>query len=89
MSASRGADDREAFITPGAWVLFPAAWFEYLDNTALPLYVSALGRSEFLGPVVRRLPMNTGVMLLALAAFAFSVGLITIGAQAIAALHAR
>jgi hypothetical protein len=57
--------------------------------SALPLYVSALGGSEFLGPIVRRLPMNTGVMLLALAAFALSVGLITIGAQGIASLQAR
>ena len=83
-----------AVVSP---TLARSAFFENISGvylyatmiSALPLYVSALGRSEFLGPVVRRLPMNTGVMLLALAAFAFSVGLITIGAQAIAALHAR
>jgi hypothetical protein len=30
--------------------------------SALPLYVSAFGQSEFLGPTVRRLPIKDAVM---------------------------
>ncbi|WP_095588029.1 hypothetical protein [Actibacterium ureilyticum] len=82
-----------AVVSP---TLARSAFFENISGvylyatmiSALPLYRSAIRRSETLRPIVRRFPMKTGVMLLALSAFASSVGLITIGAQAITFLQA-
>ena len=83
-----------AVVSP---TLARSAFFENISGvylyatmiSALPLYCSAIRRSETLRPIVHRFPMKTGVMLLALSAFASSVGLITIGAQAITFLQAR
>ena len=33
--------ERKAKIVQGAWILVPSEWFEYMDNTAMPLYVTA------------------------------------------------
>ena len=82
-----------AVVSP---TLARSAFFENISGvylyatmiSALPLYRSAIRRAETLRPIGRRFPMKTGVMLLALSAFASSVGLITIGAQAITFLQA-
>jgi hypothetical protein len=86
---------RATALSVVAPTLARSAFFENISGvylyatmiSALPLYVSAFGQSEFLGPTVRRLPIKAGLMLLALFAFALSVGLIAIGAQGIAFLQ--
>lgn len=86
---------RATALSVVAPTLARSAFFENISGvylyatmiSALPLYVSAFGQSEFLGPTVRRLPIKAGLMLLALFAFALSVGLIAIGAQGIAYLQ--
>ena len=48
---SSQVEDRKARMVPGTWLLLPTAWFEYLDTTAMPIYVTAqiskkVGRSD-------------------------------------------
>jgi len=31
----------KALVVAGAWILLPTAWFEYMDTTAMPLFVTA------------------------------------------------
>ena len=41
-------DDREAYLKAGQWLLLPTSWFNYMDHTAMPKYVTAI--------IVRRMP---------------------------------
>ena len=31
----------KALVVAGAWILLPTAWFEYMDTTAMPMFVTA------------------------------------------------
>ena len=85
---------RATALSVVAPTLARSAFFENISGvylyatmiSALPLYGSAFQQSKLLEPFVRSMPKNTAFLLLSLFAFALSVGLITIGAQAIASL---